>query len=83
MAKKEGSDIGGNQGVGGETGHAKAKPRTTPNHFTRADLEEKDRFQMLSPDPRRLLNMIRMINYRAETAMAGLLVGPTVRSTAP
>jgi hypothetical protein len=56
----------------------KAKLKRTPKHIAWAQLEEKDRFHRLLPGRRRLMDTIRMIAYRAETAMAGLLVGPTV-----
>jgi hypothetical protein len=56
----------------------KAKLKRTPKHITWAQLEEKDRFHRLLPGRRRLMDTVRMIAYRAETAMAGLLVGPTV-----
>jgi hypothetical protein len=56
----------------------KAKLKRTPKHITWAQLEEKDGFHRLLPGRRRLMDTIRMIAYRAETAMAGVLVGPTV-----
>jgi hypothetical protein len=56
----------------------KAELKKTPKHITWAQLEEKDRFHRLLPGRRRLMDTVRMIAYRAETAMAGLLVGPTV-----
>ena len=61
-----------------QLGEVKANLKTTPKHIAWAQLEEKDRFQRLLPGRRRLLDTIRMIAYRAETAMAALLVGPTV-----
>jgi hypothetical protein len=56
----------------------KAKLKKTPKHITWAQLDEKDRFHRLLPGRKRLMDTIRMIAYRAETAMAALLVGPTV-----
>lgn len=56
----------------------KAKLKKTPKHITWGQLEEKDKFDRLLPGRKRLMDTIRMIAYRAETAMAGLLVGPTV-----
>jgi len=56
----------------------KAEIKKTLKHITWAQLEEKDRFHRLLPGRRRLMDTIRMIAYRAETAMASLLVGPTV-----
>jgi len=56
----------------------KAKLKKTPKHITWAQLEEKDKFHRLLPGRKRLMDTVRMIAYRAETAMAGLLVGSTV-----
>ncbi len=38
----------------------------------------KNKFFRLLPGRKRLMDTVRMIAYRAETAMAGLLKGPTV-----
>jgi len=56
----------------------KSKLKETPKHITWAQLEEKDKFHRLLPGRKRLMDTVRMIAYRAETAMAGLLIGPTV-----
>jgi hypothetical protein len=56
----------------------KAKIKKTPKHVAWGQLEEKDKFHRLIPRRKRLMDTIRMIAYRAETAMASLLVGPTV-----
>jgi hypothetical protein len=56
----------------------KAKLKKTPKHIAWGQLEQKDKFQRLLPGRKRLMDTIRMIAYRAETAMASLLVGPTV-----
>jgi len=56
----------------------KADLKGMPKHITWGELEEKDRFHRLLPGRKRLLDTIRMIAYRAETAMAGILIGPTV-----
>jgi len=56
----------------------KAKLKKTPKHITWSQLEEKDKFHRLLPGRKRLMDTVRMIAYRAETAMAGLLVGQTV-----
>jgi hypothetical protein len=60
----------------------KAKLKKTPKHITWTQLKEKDKFHRLLPGRKRLMDTIRMIAYRAETAMASLLVGPTVDSAA-
>ncbi len=56
----------------------KVKLKGAPKHITWAQLEEKDRFHRLIPGRKRLMDTIRMIAYRAETAMAGVLVSPTL-----
>ncbi|HBZ55760.1 MAG TPA: hypothetical protein DEO88_10165 [Syntrophobacteraceae bacterium] len=60
----------------------KAKLKSTLKHISWAQLEEKDKFYRLLPGRRRLMDTVRMIAYRAETAMVRLLVGPTVDSAA-
>jgi len=61
-----------------QMGEEKAELKKTPKHITWAQLKEKDRFHRLLPGRKRLMDTIRMIAYRAETAMARHLVGPTV-----
>ena len=56
----------------------KAKLKKTAKHITWSQLEEKDRFHRLLPGRKRLMDTVRMIAYRSETAMASLLGGPTV-----
>ncbi|MBU4583424.1 MAG: hypothetical protein KKH02_13610 [Proteobacteria bacterium] len=56
----------------------KAKLKKTPKHINWAQLGEKDRFHRLLPGRKRLMDTVRMIAYRAETAMAALLVSSTV-----
>jgi len=55
--------------------------KITKKHITWAELEEKDRFNRLLPGRKRLTDTIKMIAYRAETAMVGLVRGPTVDSS--
>jgi predicted nuclease with TOPRIM domain len=61
-----------------ELDEEKVKLKKTPKHITWAQLEEKDRFHRLLPGRKRLMDTVRMIAYRAETAMAASLVSPTV-----
>ncbi len=58
----------------------KEKIKGIKKHITWGDLPEKDKFLRLLPGRKRLMDTIRMIAYRAETAMVGLLRGPTVDS---
>jgi hypothetical protein len=51
----------------------KAERKETPKHVRLADLPEKERFVPLSPTRKQFLDTIKMIAYRAETALAGML----------
>jgi len=59
----------------------KAELKDTSKHITWGQLDEKDKFLRLLPGRKRLMDTIRMIAYRAETAMVGLITGPTVDSS--
>ncbi|MBW2096378.1 MAG: hypothetical protein JRI80_15995 [Deltaproteobacteria bacterium] len=58
----------------------KGELKDTPKHITWGQLDEKDKFLRLLPGRKRLMDTIRMIAYRAETTMIGLITGPTVDS---
>ena len=58
----------------------KAELKRTDKRIDRKELNEKEKFYRLVPGRKRLMDTIRMIAYRAETAMAGLITGPTVDS---
>ncbi len=60
----------------------KEKLKTTDKHITWVELNEKDRFYRLPTGRMCLMETVKMICYRAETAMVGLLIGPTVDSAA-
>jgi len=49
---------------------AKSKRRKTPRHIEFCELEEHERFDQLAPTRKQFIDTIRMIAYRAETAMA-------------
>jgi len=51
----------------------KAQRKETPKHVRVADLPEQDRFVTLSPTRKQFLDTIKMIAYRAETALVGML----------
>jgi hypothetical protein len=59
----------------------KVKLKQTEKHIKWAELDKKDKFLRLLPGRKRLMDTIRMIAYRSETAMVGLLTGPTVNSS--
>jgi transposase len=59
----------------------KANLKDTSKHITWGQLDEKDKFLRLLPGRKRLMDTIRMIAYRAETAMVGLITGSTVDSS--
>ncbi len=51
----------------------KAKRKQTPHHVTVDELPEEARFRQLSTQSKHLIDTIKMIAYRAETAMANSL----------
>ena len=51
----------------------KAKRKETPHHITLDELPEPARFRQLSTQSKHLVDTIKMIAYRAETAMANSL----------
>jgi hypothetical protein len=55
----------------------KSKLKQTAKHISWDDLPESDQFQRLASGRKRFLDTIRMIAYRAETAMVGLVIGPS------
>ena len=56
----------------------KVKIKKTPKHITWGELEDDDKFFHLLPGRKRLMDTVKMISYRAETAMGNILKGPTV-----
>jgi hypothetical protein len=56
----------------------KKKLKEEPKHITWIELDEKDKFYRLLLGRKRLMDTVRTIAYRAETAMAGLLKRPGV-----
>lgn len=61
----------------------KGKLRITPRHIQWGQLPEEHKFGRLAPTRRRLLETVRMIAYRAETAMVPLLDLPSAAATNP
>jgi len=59
----------------------KVELKQTEKHIKWKELDEKDKFLRLLTGRKRLMDTIRMIAYRAETAMVGLITGPTVDSS--
>ena len=51
----------------------KASRKATPRHIPVTKLPEPDRFRQLSTQSKHLIDTIKMVAYRAETAMANLL----------
>jgi len=60
----------------------KSDIKNTDKYIKWSELEEKDKFYRLIPGRKRLMDTIKMIAYRAETAMTGLLIDQTVDSAA-
>lgn len=61
-----------------ELADLKARIKETDKHIQWDQLEEKDQFKKPAVGRKRLIDSIRMIAYRAETAMSTLLTGPTI-----
>jgi hypothetical protein len=59
----------------------KGQLKETDHHIVWKDLPETDKFNRLLPGRRRLIDAVRMIAYRAETAMVPLLMCETVDSS--
>ena len=60
----------------------KAELKSTPKHIAWELLPKEEQFQQLSTGRKQLMDTVRMIAYRAETAMVGLIKGPTVDTPA-
>jgi hypothetical protein len=45
----------------------------TPRHLKWDELPKEDKFERLAPSRKQLMDTVRMISYRAETAMAGIV----------
>jgi transposase len=56
-----------------ELSEVKQLQSQTPKHLPWDDLPEAAQFQQLAPSRKRLLDTVKMIAYRAETAMVGIL----------
>lgn len=61
--------------LGTELTQLKHQRTQTVKHITLAELPEADRFVQLAPTRKQFMNVIKMIAYRAETAMALRLKG--------
>lgn len=51
----------------------KDKIKQTPKHITWAELEDQDKFERLSPSRKKLTDTVKLIAYRAETALVGIV----------
>ena len=51
----------------------KAQRKQTPHHIPVKDLPEGYRFEQLRPERKQFIDTIKMISYRAETSMVGVL----------
>jgi len=60
----------------------KKELKKTPGHIAWGELEETDKFQHLRPERKQFLDTVRMVAYRAETAMAAHLKSSTVDTPA-
>lgn len=51
----------------------KVQQQETPKHLDWNELPEESKFERLAPSRKQLLDTVKMIAYRAETAMAGII----------
>ena len=51
----------------------KDKIKQTDKHITWSELEDKDKFERLSPSRKKLTDTVKLIAYRAETALVGIV----------
>ena len=65
-----------------ELEEVKLELKEMPTHINIEDMDEEDQFQQLRPDRKQLLDTIKMIAYRAETAMASILRCETIDTAA-
>ena len=56
-----------------ELARLKQKRQETPHHLKWEDFPLADKFERLSPSRKRLMDTIKMVAYRAETAMVGIV----------
>ncbi len=64
-----------------ELAEIKKALKTIPKHITWAELEESDKFFKLLPGRKQFMDTIKMIAYRAETAMVNILIDKTTKSS--
>lgn len=60
----------------------KSRLKSTAKHIQWDELDEQERFNKFSVGRKRLMDAVRMIAYRAETAMCDLITSPTVDTPA-
>ena len=82
MGAKKGRFTGRYPAFENELNEIKAELKKTPHRIAWEKIKEDDKFQQLAPGRKYFLDAVKMIAYRAETAMAGLLLGPTVDTPA-
>ena len=51
----------------------KEKLKETPNHLDWQELPETEKFERLAPSRKKLLDTVKLIAYRAETAMTNIV----------
>lgn len=62
-----------------ELEEVKQRQKETPDHLAWEALPEEAKFQRLAPGRKQLLDTVKMIAYRAETAMAAIVRGELAR----
>ena len=63
-----------------ELEEVKEQIKATPKHLAWDDMPEEDKFERLAPSRKRLMDTVKMIAYRAETAMTGIVCEKLARN---
>jgi transposase len=64
----------------GELAKIDEELKTTPSHLAWGELPETEKFQRLAPSRKQLVDTVKMIAYRAETALASIVREELVRT---
>lgn len=61
------------EGLEHELDEVKSQRKATPHHLEWDELESTDKFERLAPSRKRLMDTVKMIAYRSETALVSLV----------
>jgi len=61
------------EGLEHDMGSLKEKIKSTPHHMAWDDLPKEEKFERLAPSRKRLTDTVKLVAYRAETALAAIV----------